>query len=664
MNDFKKKFDLQEFSSVCILFKTTILLLTLVLLLFAVPVSAEVYICDNFDAQDDWHPTVCDSKDPERIPPDPWSYVLCDTNLYIDSTAAHGGSGKGFGINWAQSMNEVGLHAPSSVFSGKTEVWVGFWFRHNSEWNWGGDTTYKWFRFGAEGDTINLNYDKNHRCIIGDTLLQSNIPFIPSDGNWHAVIIYLKHNSKGNHDGQLRLWWDGVEAEWTVQYGSMSGNTTVCFNDGYSTWPSINLTWGYQSRPDWGHENKSYFDDIIIASTKEEVENFLGAGGSPEPSNSAPSANAGDDQTLTDTDGNGSELVNIDGTGSYDEDGSISSYQWKEGSTVLSTEPKPQLNLGVGIHTITLVVTDNEGAEGSDSVTISIQEPGASTPYGTVLMQEFFNDSALADRGWYDAGATNQKVVYDAERQSNILEIVYQKGATIPEGGAMRHLFDETDTLYFKYHIKYSENWSWTGVDYGPHEFYFLTNAEEHDWKGPAYSRLTFYVEMVNGSPTTGIQDGMNVDTNNINEDLTTITENRAAAGCNGNTDGYSTICYESGGNWYNGKKLRPEISAIDNNRWYEVSVFVKLNSIVGGRGASDGQLKYWLDGQLLLSLDNILFRTGAQPDLKFKQLLFAPYFHNGVPQEQKFWIDEIVIGTDAGGTDVPSSPSGLTVVN
>lgn len=659
MNDFKKNANIEDFSFVCILLKSIIILYTLILLIIAVPASATVFISDHFDGQSDWNG--CSD------PPSPWtSYFYnekwCNRVGIDDSWGDAHNSGKSVRILWAASMMELGMEDAEA--GGKSSLYIGFWYKHNAGWDWGGDATQKWIYFPETGGNRTMVSFKSGSVCWFDgysySLCTTDHPSVTSsawlnDDSWHSYIIYTSPAG-----GDLRIWRDGTELNWNgdnlnINYGGS------LFDSGGGN----KLLFGYQSRPDWGSGNISYFDDIIVASTKEEVENFLGAGGSREPSNSAPHANAGDDQTLTDTDGNGSELVNLDGAGSYDEDGSISSYQWKEGSTILSTEPKPQLNLGVGIHTITLVVTDNEGAEGSDSVTISIQEPGVTPPYGTVLMQEFFNDNALADRGWYDGGATNQKVVYDAERLSNVLEIVYQNGATIPEGGPIRHLFDETDTLHFKYHIKYSENWSWTGVDYGPHEFYFLTNAD-HDWKGPAYSHLTFYVEMVNGSPTLGIQDGMNVDTNHINEDLTNITENRAAAGCNGNTDGYSTICYGggSGGDWYNGKKLRPEISAIDNNRWYEVSVFVKLNSIVGGKGASDGQLKYWLDGQLLLSLDNILFRTGAQPDLKFKHLLFAPYFHNGVPQGQKFWIDEIVIGTDAGGTDVPSSPSGLTVVN
>ncbi|MFW6154549.1 MAG: right-handed parallel beta-helix repeat-containing protein, partial [Planctomycetota bacterium] len=47
-----------------------------------------------------------------------------------------------------------------------------------------------------------------------------------------------------------------------------------------------------------------------------------------ESENSPPVADAGDDQTVTDSDENGSEDVTLDGSGSYDPDGTIDSYVW------------------------------------------------------------------------------------------------------------------------------------------------------------------------------------------------------------------------------------------------------------------------------------------------------------------------------------------------
>ncbi len=90
--------------------------------------------------------------------------------------------------------------------------------------------------------------------------------------------------------------------------------------------------------------------------------------------NSAPIADAGADQTATDSDADGSEDVTLDGSASYDPDGSIASYEWSEGGSVIATGPTPTVTLAVGDHAITLTVTDDEDATGSDTVNISVTE--------------------------------------------------------------------------------------------------------------------------------------------------------------------------------------------------------------------------------------------------------------------------------------------------
>jgi len=50
----------------------------------------------------------------------------------------------------------------------------------------------------------------------------------------------------------------------------------------------------------------------------------------PPPPNQSPTANAGSDQTVTDADNSGAEAVTLNGSGS-DPDGTITSYNWKEG---------------------------------------------------------------------------------------------------------------------------------------------------------------------------------------------------------------------------------------------------------------------------------------------------------------------------------------------
>lgn len=87
--------------------------------------------------------------------------------------------------------------------------------------------------------------------------------------------------------------------------------------------------------------------------------------------NQAPSANAGSDQMIE-----VNKSITITGSGS-DIDGTIS-YQWKKGSTVLSTNASfPYTPTAVGTDILTLIVTDNDGASTSDSMNLVVTEAPA-----------------------------------------------------------------------------------------------------------------------------------------------------------------------------------------------------------------------------------------------------------------------------------------------
>ena len=88
--------------------------------------------------------------------------------------------------------------------------------------------------------------------------------------------------------------------------------------------------------------------------------------------NFIPVAKAGNDQTIIDLDGNGSENVELDGSDSYDVNGSIVNYIWKENNTEIATEAITQVTLELGLHQITLEVTDNQGATNTDTVLIRV----------------------------------------------------------------------------------------------------------------------------------------------------------------------------------------------------------------------------------------------------------------------------------------------------
>jgi hypothetical protein len=91
--------------------------------------------------------------------------------------------------------------------------------------------------------------------------------------------------------------------------------------------------------------------------------------------NKAPTANAGADQTVSDADGDGKESVDLDGSASSDSDGSIASYEWKEGDSVLGTSAQITYDFPVGTHTVTLTVTDDGGSTAADEIVITVTAP-------------------------------------------------------------------------------------------------------------------------------------------------------------------------------------------------------------------------------------------------------------------------------------------------
>jgi thermitase len=88
--------------------------------------------------------------------------------------------------------------------------------------------------------------------------------------------------------------------------------------------------------------------------------------------NDPPVANAGSDQSVTDSDNSGVETVILNGSGSSDPDGTIAGFEWKEGGLTIAAGATPSVSLSVGTHVIALTVTDNDGATASDSVVITV----------------------------------------------------------------------------------------------------------------------------------------------------------------------------------------------------------------------------------------------------------------------------------------------------
>ena len=157
----------------------------------------------------------------------------------------------------------------------------------------------------------------------------------------------------------------------------------------------------------------------------------------------------------------------------------------------------------------------------------------------TILLIEDFETADLATKGWYDNTTLTFSTTEHITNRGQSLEFHWLPGAKMPtSGGAVRHLFSATTTLYVSYWVKYQDRYQGSGLTYHPHEVYVLTNADG-PFSGLAFNTLNFYIQHIKGNngivPQLEIQDGKMIDTGKIGTSLVGVTETRAVAGCNGN---------------------------------------------------------------------------------------------------------------------------------
>ena len=164
---------------------------------------------------------------------------------------------------------------------------------------------------------------------------------------------------------------DGVEA--VTLDGSASSDPDGILNPANCEWrqdgnviatgelPTVNLTVGVHT--------------IVLSVTDDQGathSDSVNVTVEPAP-NEPPIADAGPDQTITDTDNDGFESVTLDGSASSDPDGMMASYEWREDKTLIATGESPLIDFSVGVHTVSLTVIDSDGAKNDDEVIITVE---------------------------------------------------------------------------------------------------------------------------------------------------------------------------------------------------------------------------------------------------------------------------------------------------
>ncbi len=131
---------------------------------------------------------------------------------------------------------------------------------------------------------------------------------------------------------------------------------------------------------------RTYRDDYGCVWTRDDPTNLYSNGSNPCAGANNPIANAGTDQAVEDSDGNGSEPVTLDGTASTDPNGYIVSWIWTEDGNTIASGQIVDVIFDVGEHTVTLTVTDDDDLTDTDNVVITVtvspvdlgkEEPGS-----------------------------------------------------------------------------------------------------------------------------------------------------------------------------------------------------------------------------------------------------------------------------------------------
>lgn len=93
-----------------------------------------------------------------------------------------------------------------------------------------------------------------------------------------------------------------------------------------------------------------------------------------DPDNNAPLADAGGDIFSIDEDLEGEKLITLNASGSTDSDGSIESYYWSVDNVIIGTELEINQLFSLGQHQVSLKVTDDDGEESIDEITIIVNQ--------------------------------------------------------------------------------------------------------------------------------------------------------------------------------------------------------------------------------------------------------------------------------------------------
>jgi glucuronoarabinoxylan endo-1,4-beta-xylanase len=228
---------------------------------------------------------------------------------------------------------------------------------------------------------------------------------------------YITYGFKINESGTYNVWGrvkiptTDDDAFWVKMDSSAWFSWDSITSSANWTWAKIdtfNLDKGGHTFAVAYNKDGALLDKLFITMTDSIPSGMGGLAYNTSSGNISPIANAGMDMNVVDNDSSGTETLFFNGTGSSDPDGFIASYEWREGNNLIATGATDSVEFSVGIHNITLTVTDNEGATATSKVEFTIYAKnyqdsniGLEAECGVVGANWEIIDDAQTSNGYY-----------------------------------------------------------------------------------------------------------------------------------------------------------------------------------------------------------------------------------------------------------------------
>ena len=97
---------------------------------------------------------------------------------------------------------------------------------------------------------------------------------------------------------------------------------------------------------------------------------------------------------------------------------------------------------------------------------------------------------------------------------------------------------------------------------------------------------------------------------------------------------------------WYATTQAFASAAPYDKTDWHFIEVYMEMNTISGGIGQTDGKIRYLFDGEVLITSDDILFRTNTNATLKWDKFIISPFIGSGSGADQELFWDELTVAT------------------